>query len=151
MFYFGAKNNSGFTFIELILVIFFIGFLAAWVAPAYGRFQNFNNLELASMELAQALRRAQVLAQASSYDSNWGVYIDTGQITLFRGNSYLSRNAIFDEKYFIADIISISGLQEIVFNKFSGQPQNTGAINLTINDNINKTVTINGKGMLNYQ
>jgi len=151
MFYFGVKNNSGFTFIELILLVFFIGFLAAWVAPSYGRFQNFNNLELASMELSQALRRAQILAQASSYDSNWGVYVNTGQIILFQGSNYLSRNVAFDESYSIAETITISGLQEIVFNKFSGQPQSVGAVNLTINDNINKTVTINSKGMLNHQ
>ncbi|MBT6067810.1 prepilin-type N-terminal cleavage/methylation domain-containing protein [bacterium] len=144
------NNNFGFTLIELILVIVFIGVLAGLSAPIYNRFQNSNSVELASMELVQSLRRAQVLSRSSDGDSNWGVYIASGQITLFKGISYAARDLAYDENYTIAEVIIVSGLQEIVFDKFSGDPQSTGSTIFTINVNANKTITINAKGVLTY-
>jgi|SaaInlV_200m_DNA_2_1039689.scaffolds.fasta_scaffold30769_2 type II secretory pathway pseudopilin PulG len=144
------NNNFGFTLVELILVIVFTGMLAGISIPVYNRFQNANSVELASMSLVQSLRRAQVLSKASDGDSNWGVYISSGQITLFKGVNYAGRDINYDENYFINNNITISGLQEIVFDKFSGDPQSIGSTTFIININASKTITINSKGVLNY-
>lgn len=148
----GFKNikTAGFTLLEMVLVIAIIGILSGITLPSYNKFQNSNNLELATMELVQALRRAQLLSLASSRDSNWGVRLSSGQITIFKGNSYLTRDVKYDEQNSIVSIIGISGLQEIVFNKFSGTPQSTGTINFSINANTNKTITINSRGVISY-
>ncbi|MFA6307253.1 MAG: type II secretion system protein [Patescibacteria group bacterium] len=148
----GLKNikTVGFTLLEMILVIAVIGILSGITLPSYNKFQNSNNLELATMELVQALRRANLLSLASSRDSSWGVFLSSGQITLFKGSSYLSRDINYDENYNISDIIQISGLSEVVFAKFSASPQSTGTINFSINANTNKTITINSRGIISY-
>lgn len=143
-------TNKGFTLVEAVLVIFLIGFLAGIAVPFYNKFQNSNNIELAAMELSQALRRAQILSQASSLDSNWGVYLSTGKITIFKGNNYLSRDSKYDENYPINNLIQISGLQEVVFNKFYSNTSNTGVINFNINANTSQAITINSRGTIDY-
>lgn len=145
-----SRNNIGFTLVEVVLVIFIFSVLVGFSMPVYNRFQNSNNIELVVIEAVQILRRAQILSQASDGDSNWGVYIASGQMTLFKGSTYLSRDTNYDEVYTLAGPINISGLQEIVFNKFTGEPQSTGTITFSINTNVNKTITINSKGMLSY-
>lgn len=148
MLVFNKKDKRGFTMIELIIVIVLMAILSALSAPIYNKFQNTNNVELANIQASQALRRAQILSQASSGDSAWGVYIGNSQITLFKGNTYVTRDTNFDEIYQIVDSIKVSGLNEVVFEKFSGQTQNVGDIIFSINENFNKTITINGKGIL---
>ena len=144
------KSNNGFTLVELTLVVVFITLVAGLSVPVYQRFQNSNDLDLAAMELTQTLRRAQVLSLANDGDSNWGVYSGSGQILLFKGASSTTRDANFDEVFSIPASIQVSGLSEIVFDKFSGEPQITGSIIISSNNNDQKTITINSKGLLEY-
>ena len=144
------QKNGGFTFIEILLVVALIGITAGISIPVYQSFQTRSDLDISGTTIAQTLRRAQLLSQAVEGDISWGVNVAVGSITLFKGESFSSRDAEFDEVFSVPTSISVSGLQEIVFEKFTGEPQNTGTTTLTSVNNEKRSININSKGTINY-
>ena len=144
-----ASRKEAFTLIELLLSVSLIALMAAISVPVYQSFQVGNDLDVAVNTIAQSLRRAAALSQASDGDISWGLFIESGRITLFKGLSYLSRDPNFDEVFDLATSITPSGLSEIVFSKFSGDPQVVGDITLTTADEF-RTISINSKGAVLY-
>ncbi len=144
------RKTLGFTLIEMLLSVAVIGIIAAISAPVYQSFQNRNNIDIAAASVAQSLRRAEVLATAVDGDSNWGVDIRSGSITLFKGSSYAGRDTTFDEVYDMPTSIVPSGLAQVVFARFSGVPQTTGTITLTNSNAEIRTIAINAKGTITY-
>lgn len=146
-----SNVKNGFTFIEILLSIVIIVAMTSVAVPIYQSFQVRNDLDIAVNTIAQTIRRAQVLAQANDGDSNWGIKIQAGSIVLFRGDSYLSKDSGYDEIFDLASSIdSSTGLGEIIFTKFTGEPDNTGDIILTSTINETRTMTINEKGMIDF-
>src|SRR3989338_10957347 len=92
-------KNAGFTLIEVLLSITAIAIIAGISIPVYQSFKNRNDLDIAATVFAQTARRAQVLAQAADGDTSWGARAQSGSITLFKGGSYATRDASYDETY----------------------------------------------------
>lgn len=134
----------------MLLSISLITIIAGISVPVYQSFQVRNDLDIATTTLAQSLRRAEVLAQAVDGDISWGVSIQSGNITLFKGTSYAARDTALDEVFDVPTSIAPSGVSEIVFAKFTGLPTSTGTITLTSNINETRAITINAKGMVSY-
>lgn len=145
-----AKKDEGFTLIELLLSIAVIAIIAGTGVPVYQSFQNRNDLDIAAVTVAQTLRRAQALAQAVDGDTSWGARAQSGNITLFKGVNYASRDMVYDETFDMPTNIAVSGTQEYVFTKFTGLPQTTGALTLTSVNNELRNIVINSKGKIDY-
>ena len=135
--------------IEMLLSISIIVIILGISAPVYQSLQGKNDLDVAAITIAQTLRRAQTLAQSGDGDALWGVKIQEGAITLFQGPSYASRNTDFDELYEGSESIAVSGVNEVVFDRLTGQPDSTGTISLTYSSEI-RNITINEKGTVSY-
>ncbi len=148
----GGKNNQrGFTLLEVLLSVGIITVLAGISIPVYMSFNNRNDLDLAAQSLADSLRRAETYSRGVSNDSQWGVEIQTGAITLFKGAVFSSRDTSYDEVTILPGSFAVSGLNEVVFAKLSAAPSATGNISLTSSNlNETRTVTINAKGMVDY-
>jgi prepilin-type N-terminal cleavage/methylation domain-containing protein len=143
-------KNAGFTLIEILLSVAAITIIAGISIPVYQSFQVRNDLDIATVEIAQSARRAQTLSQAVDGDTSWGIKIQSGSIVVFKGVSYAARDITFDEVFDVPTSITPSGVSEIVFAKFTGLPQTTGTITYTSNANETRTVVINQKGMIDY-
>ena len=143
-------STHGFTLIEILLSFALIAVIAGVGVPIYQALQNRNDLDIAANSIVQSLRRAQVLSRAMDGDTAWGVHVEAESITLFRGVSYAARNSGFDEVFDMPSIITPSGVLEVVFSKFSGNPQTTGTVTLTSNANETRAITINAKGMVSF-
>ena len=143
-------KHAGFTLIEMLLSIAAIGIIAGISIPVYQSFQVRNDLDIATVETVQTLRRGQVLAQAVDGDTGWGVKIQGGSITLFKGTSYAGRDSNFDEVFDMPGAIVPTGVTEVVFAKFTGLPQAIGTATFISNTNETRTITINAKGMVSY-
>ena len=141
---------KGFTLLEVLLSVATISVIAGIGIPIYQSLQVRNDLDIAAITIAQNFRRAQTLSQAMDGDTTWGVRMQSGNITLFQGASYAGRNVNFDEVFDVPISIAPSGVQEVVFTKFSGEPQITGTVTLTTNTNETRNITINEKGMVSY-
>ena len=143
-------KNDGFTLIEVLLSTAVIAIIAGISIPIFQSFQVRNDLDIATVEIAQSARRAQALSGAVDGDTSWGVYVASGSIVLFKGVSYATRDSALDEVFEVPESITPSGLSEIVFTKFTLLPQTTGTITLTSNTNETRNVTINAQGMVSY-
>jgi prepilin-type N-terminal cleavage/methylation domain-containing protein len=142
--------QSGFTLIEIMLVVVVMVVIGGITVPVYQSFQVTNNLDVAAYTVVHTLRRAQGLFPAWLGGSTWGVHIASGNLTLFKGASFAARDSTFDEIAEISTNITPSGITDVVFSKLSGEPQTTGNIMLTTSNNETKTVAINAKGMIEY-
>lgn len=145
-----SNVTQGFTLLEVLLSVAVIALIAGIGIPVYQSFQNRNDLDIAAITFAQTLRRAQTLAEAVDGDTSWGVFAQSGTITLFKGASYASRDTQFDEVFTMPSTIAVSGTQEYVFAKFTGLPGAAGSLTLTSINNETRTITTNAKGMVAY-
>lgn len=144
------QKNKGFTLLEVLLSVAIIVLLAGLGTPIYQSFQTRNDLDIAQHTLASSLRRAQVLSQSVDGNAPWGVSLRSGEIILFQGSSYTARDTSLDEVFDLPGSISPSGVSEMVYEIFTGEPQATGTMTLTSNANEIRTITVNEKGTITY-
>ncbi|MBI3589732.1 MAG: prepilin-type N-terminal cleavage/methylation domain-containing protein, partial [Candidatus Liptonbacteria bacterium] len=111
---FKLKANSGVTLLEVLLVVAILAILLIFSIPVYESVQTRNDLSIAVMNSAHALRRAKLLAEASDGDASWGVKFGTSTLVLFRGLSFATRNPSFDEIFDLPSSIKITDTDEIV-------------------------------------
>ncbi len=143
-------TKSSFTLIELLLSVALITIIASFSSSILFRFLANDYLYDTENILIMSLKRAQIFSQANLADSNFGVKLQNGDITIFKGDSYAMRDTAYDEIYDAVNSINMSGLTEIIFSKFTGYPTSSGTIVLTTNTGDSKTVSINSKGMVDY-
>ena len=136
---------TSFSLVELLVVIGIISILIAISIPAYRVFQKKTGLNSAVEEIINSLRIAQSKTLSSEGASKYGVYFDQGtspdQYTLFKGNSYASRNSAFDKTYKLPANIEIyqinlnGGVLEVVFNRIVGDTAQVGDLELRLINN----------------
>lgn len=147
---FFKKNVSGFTLPEVLLSITLLSIIGGMTIPMYRTFMIRNDLDIATITIAQNLRRAQSLSESGDGDITWGVRVGVGSILIYKGASYVLRDSSFDENTSIPTTIVPTGLVDVVFSKITGTPSATGTFILTSQYNETRTITINEKGMVNY-
>ena len=140
----------GFTLIEIILTTGIVAVLLSLTLPVGIGFYKNQQLENQGRFLSQVLRKSQQESLAGNLDSSFGVYFSSTGYTLFKGNSYLSRDGLYDEVFEVPGFINISGLPEVVFSKAEGESSVIGSIILSFNDN-QRIIDINEKGRINLQ
>ncbi len=142
--------SKGFTLLETLLVIALIALIFVAGMPVYLSLLFRNDLSIGQNTTASLMRRAQLLSQGVDGDGRWGIKIQSGSITLFKGTSYASRDTSKDEIHELPSSITPSVVQEIVYTKFTGLPSTTGILTFTASNNETSTVTINGKGTISF-
>lgn len=136
---------KGLTLIEILIGLFIISLLLALSIPVGVNLIETEQLGVASSEVMQTLRRAQIMAVSQENDSAYGVYFTSSGYVLFKGDSYVGREPSYDQIYSLPVGVSASGIGEIWFNKLDGIPNVTGTIILS-NSRDFDTVEINGIG-----
>ena len=142
--------KKGFTLVEISLVIALFLILLGFAVPYGLRFFKVERLDGISRDLLETLRLTQSQAASQNLDSNYGVSINSSAFISFKGNSYASRNAIYDQEFAIPNGIGVNGLSEIVFYKLTGLPNQSGEIRLSSGARIN-VITINSQGTMSLE
>jgi tartrate dehydratase beta subunit/fumarate hydratase class I family protein len=98
------------------------------------------------------MRRAQTYARAVRGDSTWGIQITSAsQVVLYKGASYATRDAAFDETIPLSSNISTSFNGEVIFAKLTATPSITGSFTFTSSPtNASRLLSLNAEGMVDY-
>lgn len=134
----------------MLLVVALFGLVGGVGIPTYNILTRKDELRIAEEIVVQALRRALILSSAGVSDGAWGVALLEGQVVIYKGTSYATREAPLDEIYKIDDTLIASGVTEITFDAVSGVPNTTGSISIqnTVGDSVQ--ILINEKGMVDF-
>lgn len=144
-------KRDGFTLLELLLSVSLISLLAAIAAPMFLSLQSENEVTITATTIGDVLRRGQILAQAVDADSDWGVELVSSTAIIFKGNNFTSRDQSLDEEYKMAATVNLSGLNEVIFNKFTGWTTASGTVMINHQDGRHKEVLVNELGIVGIQ
>lgn len=142
------RRNQGLTVLELLLVISLISVVSAFSAIIYSRFLIENAVLNTVDQLVGEAHKAQTYAMAGRQNGNWGVNFSAPTMTLYLGNSFISRTTAFDEKFTVNSNVIVSGLSDLNFFRLTGTPSSTPTVTITGN-NTTKTIIVNSYGMIN--
>lgn len=142
------NSSKGVTLIELLIIISLIFAISLFSAPFFSRSITQNAVINTEDYLVGALRKAQLYSMTGKQNGVWGVQNGSGVITLFQGNSFATRNQVFDETHELNSQVTVSGFSEITFFQRTGLPSVTPTI--TISDPVStETLQINSQGIVN--
>lgn len=145
------RKSSAFTLIELILVIALVGILAAATAPMGSSIIVRNSQSTATDQVLGAIRKAQSYAMDKKLYEYWGVCTDNGKIRLFGGDQFATCTSnSFQEDYTIPSVVSVTGLNETMFNGRGEPIPETGLSSVSISSSLGgQTISVNSVGGIN--
>ncbi len=141
------SHVKGFTLAELLVVVALMLVVGMFMFPLGIQFYRSQMLNESSEGISSALRRAQHLSRTGAYDSTFGVRVIDGGYVLFSGETYDSRDVTQDESHSLPATISITGLQEVSFELFTGNPSATGTLTVQT-DTAEASVTVQDSGFI---
>lgn len=161
-------QRRAFTLVDVLLAISIVTILMMNSIAVATMFHNSTAIRT-QQSIHLLLTEASTRARYSVQNSNWGAYIKTDpatnhteSVTLFAGNTYSTRITTYDEtvtiNQAITGLFSLSNVApypagsgtEVVFEKGTGDPHQTGTITLTANSKTS-TVTISPTGNILYE
>lgn len=149
-------EQTGFTLLELLIVIAISMIFLAASIPVYGNWQSMSQNKSAQAELLQVLRRAREYSIAGYNNSSHGVYMeentgDKDRIVYYQGDSYASRDDSYDLAVLLPlslNLLSEIEDKEVVFSQDRGEPSATGTISLLSEGQEFFRLSINGQGII---
>lgn len=141
------SRAEGFTLIEVAVVFAIIAFVAAIGIPLGLDSYRHYLLSSEARNLLTVFRRAQTLAMANTYGASFGVKLQSGSFTIFRGSSFAGRDQSFDEDYLRSGAITVTGFDEVVFSPLSGAPSVISTITVS-NSLRSMDIIINSHGTI---
>ncbi|MFA6130875.1 MAG: prepilin-type N-terminal cleavage/methylation domain-containing protein [Patescibacteria group bacterium] len=141
----------GFSMLEMLLVVATIGILATISIPIYRSILTGNEMQVAREILVRGLRVAELRTQSGAEDASWGVFAQSGSVTIFSGANYVERDPTLDDIYVVSQELNFSGDTEVTFTAPFGQllTEKTLILSQTGHDSI--SITINLEGAIAYE
>ncbi len=138
---------KGFSIIEIIVVMALISIVGSISVVTYNTMRQLGDVKHASYVLVNALKEAKNKAKMMQADTDWGVNITSTDVIVFNGSSYT--NNFSEKSYDIPNNLTIEGLTEIVFSKFTGLPTSYGTTTFS-NDFGTSSVYVLEGGAIGY-
>lgn len=139
----------GFTLIEILLVVAMITIVAGTGFLVLGDIVATDVRNTAAQLVTQSMRRAQLSSRNMREDDMWGVYVSSSSATVFRGDTYTTRDAAYDEAFPFPRSVTVSGTTEFVFGKGTGLVPAPATVSMTFNDET-LSVSINAIGAIHH-
>jgi len=143
------KSFSGFTLVEIFIVIGLMAILVSLSAPLYTSLQTAQPLRSSRDELVFNLRLAQEQSRSGQSASNFGIFLTADGYTMYRGASYATRLAPEDRLFYFLDGIQSSGITEVNFATTTGLPAAEGSIVLRhVITGLTEIITVDRGGLI---
>ncbi|MDD4409254.1 MAG: prepilin-type N-terminal cleavage/methylation domain-containing protein [Candidatus Pacebacteria bacterium] len=138
---------KGFTILELLLSVAMIAVLAAASVPLYSIYRSRGSVDSSSSIAVNSLRSAIIFSTSGKANSQWGVHFEKGKITIFKGDSFSSRDISYDKVVTLEDDVTFSGINDVYFNN-KGLPSQTGLVTVSYGQD-SRDISI-GQSMIDY-
>ena len=124
-------SRAGFTLVELTIVVALMATIAILGIP-FG-VETYRDYALISTtrDMVSVLRRASSLALANTDSSPYGASFRVDRAVLFKGGSYITREAAFDEEHFVSPSVTVSAPSDVVFAPLSGNAESVLTVTVT--------------------
>lgn len=151
-----SKENeeSGFTLIEIIIVIVIFSVIAGIIIVPFSQFRNQQVLAGAADNILSLINQARSQTLAAKNDINYGIYFATSSITIFPGDVYdqeaiENKETILSTKVTISDISIAGSGASIIFSRLTGITNASGTITVSLVSDVdkNKVILINEAGL----
>jgi len=144
-------RSSGYTLLEIIMVVAIIAVLAAVISLPFGKFRQTQALQNTTNAVVSALNDARTKTLAALDNASYGVHIESNQAVLFKGTTYSSTDPYnqsigFESPVTLSSLSLNGGGSEIIFARLKGTTDQYGTIVLTLPNNQTKTVTVSAAG-----
>lgn len=145
------RQQSGFTFIEVLLVIGLLGLLAALAIPFYQSFQVTSELDNTTHEIISTLREAQSKAMASQGWQAWGVHFANREFILFQGSAYNPADPV-NRATAVPGVLSIDAEhKDVIFSAVNGTTSTMGKIGIRATSGRSHYLIINELGVVDEE
>ncbi|MGM0628893.1 MAG: pilus assembly FimT family protein [Patescibacteria group bacterium] len=128
-------DNSGFTLTEIVVVIAILTLISTLLFSVFHSLRDYRALERDVAEVRAYLEEARIYTQGSREDSSYGVYFSGDEITLFKGDSWATKEKELKKHTFNSstDLVAgnVSDGDEVVFKGLFGKPGVVGNVNLS--------------------
>ena len=148
------SKNSGFSLIELLVVMAIFTLVAGIIMPNFNFFQRQSALDATGQEIISALKLAQNKTLASENRTSFGVYFTDNGYTIFEGAAYYPSSPNNDVRVINPSLkiseINPGGGNAVVFDRLTGNTANYGTIKIeqTSDAAKNKTIFIDSSGLI---
>lgn len=152
------QKKKGFSLIEVISAIAIGAILLGVVAVSFASFRDNKSVDISVDQILSVINEARVKAVSAEDSSRFGVYFEAGQVTLFKGDSFIESDAsniktTLSALAEISDVAFNGGGSSILFQKLTGKTANDGSLRIKLKSNNNKfkTIKIKTTGIVNVQ
>ena len=149
-----SRDGRGVTLIEVVLVVAIMAVLAALSFSALRMLNATRALEGEAARVAAELQKARSLTISSKNNAQFGVHIQSSQVTLFQGTTFVvgsSTNSVLG----INPLITISAISlagggsDVIFQRLTGKTAYGGTLTLSRRgSSAIKTITIYATGLV---
>jgi len=126
------QNNQGFTFVELLVVLALLGFIAVLTVGGIMRYGARQIFVSTVAEVTAQIEDAHARSVAMQHDSTYGVFITATSVTRFSGSVYdpLATDSVtvtVPTTMTLTPLLT-NGTTTVVFSAVRGEPSATGTL-----------------------
>lgn len=130
---------------ELLLAVALIGILSAITFPLGATFNQKNQVRNTRDALMGYLNTARAFAQSGREGNDWGVQVTSGEIVLYSGETYATRNLALDQVFTIPNGISVTATN-VTFTKNSGDANSANFTILSSAEGTQYSISVDENG-----
>lgn len=118
------KNNSGFTLIEILIVLALLFIFTVATIPFGVELYRSRVLEEETQTISAVLKRAQSNSILGKENSSWGVvfFPEEENYVLFKGEDFTEGDST-NQSFKISPGVSVEQVEKVVFEKHTGNPR----------------------------
>ena len=149
------SKDKGSSVIEVLIVITILVVLMTIVLISLSKLNSSQSLDKSASLVVSVLDQARSLTLSSKNSSQYGVYLNSSSVTLFKGSTYNSSDPLnvvtsLDAKVGIRNISLAGGGSSVVFKRLTGSTNQSGTLELFLKDTstVFRTINISATGVV---